>query len=132
MKKLIFMLVMLIHVGSIAQINPNEFPKIGYTDLHWLRCIPIYHYYPPYNGYNLIDTSHFVSNSYYYPLLSEMGLNYVVTLGHTGIPLNPNINNSIKIIDYDFLSYHKNQVGYIFHDVNYDISSIAYSTGNDA
>jgi hypothetical protein len=36
MKKLIFMLVMLIHVGSIAQIYPNEFPKIGYTDLHWL------------------------------------------------------------------------------------------------
>jgi len=42
MKKLIFMLVMLIHVSSIAQINPNEFPKIGFGDLYWLKCLPTY------------------------------------------------------------------------------------------
>ena len=60
-----------------------------------------------------------------------MGLNYVVTLGNPNGPLNSSVNNSIKVIDYDFMAFDKNNWLYHYSDNRYDLSSIAFSVGND-
>lgn len=122
MRKIIFLLVMISSFSVNAQINPTDFPKIGFTDLYWLKCLPTYYGYN-YNAVNYVDSS------YYYPRLNELGLNYVVTLGNPNGPLNSNYNNSIKIIDNDFRAFIYQ--AYNFYDSQYDLSQITYSTGND-
>ncbi len=57
-------------------------------------------------------------------------MNHVVTFANTIGPLNPSHNTAIKIIDSDFRAFQWGS-NYLFRVPNYDLSTIAYSTGND-
>ena len=85
MKTLIFFLC-IVCIELFSQINPNEFPKIGYADMYWL--VKKY-------GVN------YSADQYFYPKLVELGLTHTVSYGDP-IPLNPSYNTQIKIMDNNF------------------------------
>ena len=96
MKTLIISFLLFVFaVPALAQISPDEFPKIGYADMYWLKRTSLYYYF---NQNNPIDYS---DSSWFFPQLLELGLTHVVSYGDQ-IPLNPDINSGIKIIDNNF------------------------------
>ncbi|MBM3712698.1 MAG: hypothetical protein FJW56_04575 [Actinobacteria bacterium] len=125
MKTKIFVLFLFTLIGRLLfpQINTNEFVKIGFTDLNWLKLWPAYYYW---------QTSYvnYADSHYYYPRLEELGLNYIVTMANFEGPLNPNHNTSIKMIDNDFRTFVYGYP-YLYGDPQYDLTHITYSTGND-
>ncbi len=121
MKRLFFFFAFSLSV--FAQINPNEFPKIGFADLFWLQYFPVYYN----NKYNPVN---YVSQYYYYPKLQELGLNYVVTIANPIGPLNSNHNSTIKVIDNDFRAFEYGPP-YPFRVTGYNLCEISRATGND-
>lgn len=117
-------LFLFLTISIQAQINTNEFIKAGFTDMFWLEHNSIYYGC----SQNFPD---YAAAKYYYPELEELGLNYVVTMGNPVGPLNPSYNSSIKIIDRDFGSFQWSLPCYEYGVPGYDLSRIAYSTGND-
>jgi hypothetical protein len=95
MKTLIVLFSIILSVQSFAQIYPDEFPKIGYTDMYWLAHNPQYQNRVP----GIVDYS---DSSYFYPQMVELGLTHVTTYGNTNFSLNPSYNTSIKILDEHF------------------------------
>ncbi|MGE5805705.1 MAG: hypothetical protein ACM34M_07945 [Ignavibacteria bacterium] len=111
MKQILFILFFSINLSG--QISFTEFPKIGFNDMFLLANGPMYYggkpHLPTYNAY--------LADSFYYPELRELGLNYIVTLGGgydypgdkgfeafkiLNIPLNPGYNPTLKVLDLYF------------------------------
>lgn len=125
---LISLFVVLLSFQSIAQISPDEFPKIGYADMYWLKKAPLYY---GYNSSNPIDYS---DSAYFYPQLLELGLTHVTSFGED-IPLNSGYNTSIKILDNNFDKY-KNHPPYndpskYCVSIGNAIEHLAYEAGGD-
>jgi hypothetical protein len=121
MKKLIVFLAVVFTVPVFAQINPNEFPKIGFTDIYWERLHQLY---------NSPNYSH-ADSSWYYPRLKALGLTHVVTNGDA-VPLNTSYNNSIKILDANFSATYYSSPYYYSHGFGNYINHLAYEVGGGA
>ena len=95
MKKLFSLLYFFIFsIQVISQISPGEFPKIGYTDMYWLKLKPMYG-----NG-SSID---YTDSLWFYPQLAELGLTHVVTYGASTVSYNPSYNTDVNVIDINFM-----------------------------
>lgn len=67
---LMFNLFFSLSINVLAQINPDEFPKIGYADMYWLKknC-----------AYGNPGQINYADSSWFYPALHELGLTHVVS-----------------------------------------------------
>jgi hypothetical protein len=116
---LIIFLNIVLSFSVFPQINPTEFPKIGYADMYWLKNAPFNKTYS-----NIIDYS---SAKYYYPNLADLGLTHVVTFADS-TPLNQNYNSTIKILDNNFARSSFTPFQYAHGTGNY-INYIPYEVG---
>ncbi len=119
MKK-IWILAFFLLSDLFGQVDPTRFAKIGFADLYWLQMRSIYN----------MSTGfcNFQSNSYYYPALKSLGLNYVVSMADVETNLNSTYNDSIKVIDMYFRSLVYSNVPR--YNSGYRSTVFAYSDGN--
>lgn len=96
---LLLFFVILFSIQIYPQINPDEFPKIGYFDMYAVKRAAYY-------NNNQIDYS---DSSWFYPALTELGLSHGVTTHLSNSlplsnkpPYDDNFNSNIKIIDNIF------------------------------
>lgn len=85
--KNIFFLLFVLTVELFSQIETGKFAKIGFNDM-----------YAKSKSFGPSIPPHFATNSFYYPKLKELGLNYVTTFADD-IPFTVYTNDSLKIID---------------------------------
>ena len=116
MKKF-WLALLLLFTDLIGQVDPMQFAKIGYADYYWVQKMC---------AYNTTDGfCNYQPNSYYFPALKTLGLNYVVTMADADATLNSTYNDGIKIIDMNFRAFA--YTGKPFSDANYRLSQFAYA-----